>query len=379
MYMNGLELSVIQTLAYFDIEDYPLTKEELYHYLWKPPSCTYDEFVDFLSVFTSQKNFVQEKWGHFFLKGREEAVEKRREKIVPTELMLKKAMHGVKLIRSIPFLKAVFVCNSVGREVADKESDIDFLIITTPKRMWLVRFFTNVILRLFRLRTYGNHEAGRICLSFFLDTDHLNLAAYRACEEDIHFAYWIHQMFPLYDPEDMYTKFVQANTWTQKFLPNLHTNIPALKQDITCHSERSLAPIRQAQGKLREESLEWSGRGILRSRKLLQDDSGESHNSQLKVIEPPFPLRCTNAVENSKIGSTWKRIWEKMWQGNYGSLLEREAKKLQLTKLKPSLKEKSKLNDKGVVLEEGILKFHEHDARLRYREKWLENCKLINK
>ena len=38
------------------------------------------------------------------------------------------------------------------------------------------------------------------------------------------FAYWLNQMLPIFDPEDYYTKFLQANSWTKTYLPNIDAN-----------------------------------------------------------------------------------------------------------------------------------------------------------
>ena len=37
MLISLLRQSIINTLAYFDLADYPLTKEELFSWLWQPP------------------------------------------------------------------------------------------------------------------------------------------------------------------------------------------------------------------------------------------------------------------------------------------------------------------------------------------------------
>ena len=39
-----MEQSILRTLAYFDLADYPLTKEELFSYLWQSPAVSYGVF-----------------------------------------------------------------------------------------------------------------------------------------------------------------------------------------------------------------------------------------------------------------------------------------------------------------------------------------------
>jgi hypothetical protein len=53
-------------------------------------------------------------------------------------------------------------------------SDIDLYIVTTPKRMWLVRIFVTFIFQILLVRKDDKHHAGRFCLSFFSTTDALD-------------------------------------------------------------------------------------------------------------------------------------------------------------------------------------------------------------
>ena len=332
--MKPLEQSIYKTLAYFDLLNFPLTREELFRYLWQPPRMGFEEFVAFA--------MPQEKDGCYFFSGREPIVAERREASKISDQKLEIARRAVKLIRSVPFLRAIFICNSVGAGMARPESDVDFFIVAEKKRVWIVRLFTNLVLRCLGLRTYGSHQANRICLSFYVDTAHLDLAPWRVADDDIHFAYWLHQMKPIYDPLQYYEKFLRANRWVEKYLPNM-TNTP--------HGH---PPAR-----------------------------GESPNSRLdgEAAGSPNPPSQGGTrgvlVAESRLGHIWKKMWEAMWRGSYGVMVEREAKKLQLTKMKLSLQAKAKLPDHGVVLTDSIIKLHENDTRKVLREKWLEKCKNI--
>lgn len=303
MSLNPLEQSILKTLHYFDIVDYPLTKEELFAFLWQPPAMGYADFLEHLN---SSKG-IETKSGFYFLPGREDIVAKRQRRLVISEEKLRIARRAVKKLRSVPYLRAIFVCNSVGSEVASGDSDIDFFIVTEPKRIWMVRFFANFILRILGLRTYGKKIKDKICLSFFLDTNNFDMSGLRVVEDDIHFAYWTLQMVPIYDPEDCYSKFLNANRWIKKFIPNA--------------------------------------------------SDGFKTTSRLEI-------------KNGKLGLLWKRAWEKMWSGAYGDIIESQAKGFQWAKIGLSIKQKSKDGDKGVVLSDGVLKFHEKDARVYYRDTW---------
>lgn len=308
---ESLQLSLKKTLAYFDLANFPLTKEELYNFLWEPPAVSYP---DFLLSLPEIKMTIVEKNGYYFLSSREELIETRRRRLLISENKLKIARRAARIVRSVPFLKAIFVCNTVGSEQATEDSDIDFFIVTEKNRIWIARLWVTFLLGLFRLRRVNNRIKNKICLSFYVTADGLNLANLRVVDDDIHFAYWINQMLPLYDPENMYTKFLQANSWTKKYLPNIKY---------------------------------------------------EKMSSYIFKIS------------ESKLGGVWKRAWEKMWTGPYGDLINGEAKKIQISKMKFSGKKIDRGEDKGVVISDQILKFHEKDTRLEYREAWLNKVQSI--
>lgn len=297
--------SIKKTLNYFDLADYPLTREELFWYLWQPPVLTYDDFCLFLA--NENNSFWETAGGYYFLTGRSEIVKRRQERLWPSELKLKKALAAAKKILSVPFIRAVFVCNSVGMGQAEDNSDIDFLIITAPERIWLVRFFTNFILRLWGKRTYGAKVADRVCLSFYLDEKHLSLSNYRAAEDDIHFAYWIHQMIPIFDPQNIYQKFLESNNWVKKYLPYISNNISSV---------------------------------------------------------------YVKSLVSGKISNGWRRAWERVWTGAYGDFLESQARVLQWQKMKLTIKENANKGENAIVIKEGIIKLHENDRRRDYRSEW---------
>jgi hypothetical protein len=54
-----------------------------------------------------------------------------------------------RLYRALPFVKAIYICNSITFNSLRKDSDIDLFIITKANRLWLDRFFSAVLFFLF--------------------------------------------------------------------------------------------------------------------------------------------------------------------------------------------------------------------------------------
>src|SRR3989339_1436457 len=124
---SPLENSIVKTLTYFDGFDLPLTQTELFARLWQPPFVSFLEFTKFFENHTS--NYWQSQDGFYFLAGRSELIVSRNRHLLDSAASLKIARRAVKKIRSVPFLRAVFVCNSVGAGTARPDSDIDFLVV----------------------------------------------------------------------------------------------------------------------------------------------------------------------------------------------------------------------------------------------------------
>ncbi|HLC69724.1 MAG TPA: hypothetical protein VJH75_01625 [Patescibacteria group bacterium] len=309
-----LALSIVKTLSYFDIFSYPLTKEELFLNLWQPPTgWDYISFVNFLGGNTNN-DLWNEKWGFYFLKDKEKNIENRRDRQLASVLKLKAAERAAKKLRSIPFLRAIFICNTVAAGQAKEDSDIDFFIVAEKGRIWIVRLFANLVLRFFGLRTYGEKLRDRICLSFFVDRDNLNLKPLSVLEPDIHFIYWLSQMIPLYDPTGIIKNFKESNRWVQESIPNFFEHDPVV---------------------------------------------------------------YLKAVRENPLGKIWRRFWEISWQGSYGDYIETEARKIQIMKLSLAVKQAALKPNKGVVVDRGVIKLHEEDSREKIQEQWENNLSSL--
>lgn len=128
----------------------------------------------------------------------------------------KKAVKISRLLCLIPGLKMIAICNSLSFNQAKSDSDIDLFIITAKNRIWTVRFFSLLLLKLLRLRPAFNKTGDskdKICLSFFISEDNLDLEKYKICVQDDYLSFWIQQLKPLYIENNTYKKFVQLNKW----------------------------------------------------------------------------------------------------------------------------------------------------------------------
>jgi hypothetical protein len=104
-------------------------------------------------------------------------------------------------------------------ENVDKNDDIDLLIVTAKKRLWLTRVLAIFLTELLgcRRRPKDKQVADKICLNMFLDEDYL---AVPKNEQDLFSAHEVVQFKLLWERDNCYQKFLKANLWVKNYLAN---------------------------------------------------------------------------------------------------------------------------------------------------------------
>jgi hypothetical protein len=126
---------------------------------------------------------------------------------------------GASLLSWVPYVRMVAVANTLADRTATKDSDIDFFIVAESGRLYTVRTFSVLMMQLAGLRRHGKKISNRICLTFYVTTDHLNLADVAFAPYDIYLAYWISELTPLLEKPSVYKDFLKANRWVEAYVP----------------------------------------------------------------------------------------------------------------------------------------------------------------
>lgn len=235
----SLEKSILATIAYFDIFDYPLTLVEIWQWLY-----TYSEprnqnqepikIFDIQEILDNSdylKKRLETKNGFYFLAGRTGLVEKRMERYNIAERKYKKALRIIKFLHLIPYVKMIAICNTLAYSNARDESDIDLFIICEKGHLWKTRFLISGFLKFFNLRPTELQTRDKICASFFLSEDNLDIRNL-AINDDIYLKYWITQIYPVYD-DGVYGQFSTSNGWVKNDLPNIFSITPTIRRQLT--------------------------------------------------------------------------------------------------------------------------------------------------
>ncbi|OGO29613.1 MAG: hypothetical protein A2Z16_07190 [Chloroflexi bacterium RBG_16_54_18] len=203
---EGLKRSIIKTLTYADVFDYPLTLHEIHRYLVEEHA-TVEQVHEGLSAgdFVSQN--IVEKSIYYALPGRDQIIETRlnRSKIA-FGLWPAAIKYGAMMAR-LPFVRMVAVTGSLA---VDNEStnDIDYLIVTKPGRLWLCRAMVILVVRWARL------QGVEVCPNYLISENALLIN-----RRDLYVAHELSQMVPL-SGLGIYNLMREVNGWTDKFLPN---------------------------------------------------------------------------------------------------------------------------------------------------------------
>ena len=310
MAMTELEKSIVRTIAYFDLLEYPLTSTEVWHWLYKPSQDsgqlpTILEIQEVLESSPSLRKIIGREEAFYHLLGREQIVQQRKRRNLIADHKFIRARRIVKLFRLIPWVRMIAVCGSLALSNTTKESDIDLFIVTKSGRIWSTRLLLVGILKILRLRPTENNTTDKICLTYFVTTDALNLEQAQIASDDIVFTYYTETFLPLYDPNQTYAKFYQANSWYHKVLPNA-----------------------------------------------------------------TWPNSCTIAVSNGRVVNVWHRFFNFFSPLLFNSQTEEWFKRYQLKILPVRLKSIANI-DSRVIISDNVLKFHDQDNRLEMLAKWL--------
>lgn len=216
-FVSTSERALLRSLAFFDLFNYPLSLWEWWQDVGEAMSLSeLSRLADDLLA----RGLVERREGWYFLPGRQQLVQERRQRYNFTNYKIKRAQKAAKIFKILPSVKLVAVANLIGHHNLRRESDIDLFIISSPGRLWLTRFFCAGIMKIFRQRPRKDNKQDKICLSFYAATNGLAMDFLRLPQGDVYFERWLMGLHPIYD-KDRYLDYLRyKNAWLKKLFPN---------------------------------------------------------------------------------------------------------------------------------------------------------------
>lgn len=205
-YRIAVSAAVVKTLAYFDIFQYPLTKEEIQQFsgLRIPPSL----LQELLQELVSQKKIFQLE-NFFSLQDNPLLIYRRRQGNERAVALLKKAQRIGRFLYQFPFVSAVGISGSLSKNFADQQADIDFFIITKPNRLWIAR----TLMHLYKKFTFLTGRQHYYCMNYYIDETACSLT-----DRNIFTAIELKTLLPVCGESAM-RHFFDNNQWAESWLP----------------------------------------------------------------------------------------------------------------------------------------------------------------
>jgi hypothetical protein len=235
--MSDLSKRILSTIVYYDIFDYSLTSFEIWKYLIRSKNKeerikkNSEEMICLLDVIKELekdeiKKHLDKYRGFYFLKGRKELVEKRIERNKISESKIKILKKAIWFLRFVPFVRMIAVAGRMAMKSADKDSDLDLLIILKKGKIFTGRILTTLIIHLLGVRRYGNKIKDRICLNHFMADEDLETGLHSLFSSSEHsqslhlFASSEYSfIYPVFGWET-FQNFQRANEWIKNYRIN---------------------------------------------------------------------------------------------------------------------------------------------------------------
>ena len=205
--LTALERAIWQTVAYFDVFDYPLTAAEVHRYLEGVTARASDIAHTLANGRFSPQHLVHAN-GYYMFAGREHIVAKRQRRHALAQRLWPAAIRYGRFISSLPFVRMVAVTGSLAVNNVDEHADIDYLVVTENGRLWLCRAFIIAIVRL------AARQQLTLCPNYLLSERVLQFS-----DRNLYTAHEVAQMIPL-SGLATYQQMRQANLWTAAYIPN---------------------------------------------------------------------------------------------------------------------------------------------------------------
>ena len=202
-----LRSSILKTLAYFDLFNYPLSLEDIRRFL--------DVEADEVVIETEVRSLLRQarvyRTGPYYSLQNNPALADRRQKgEVHADELLLIAARNAKLLYQFPFVRGVCISGSLSKRCADERADIDYFIITRANRLWIAR----TLMHFFKKLSYLRGHQHRFCMNYYIDEEALEIK-----EKNIFTATELLTLMPMCGNGAL-DQFFEANSWTSLYLPH---------------------------------------------------------------------------------------------------------------------------------------------------------------
>ena len=217
--MTACKLSVLKTLAFFDIFDYSPTIFELWR--WQLDTERIHALEDIKGAILLLEGKVISNGVIYGLAGRSLDARMHRRRL-RGRYALRKNQKLLRYIRRfarfIPGIRAIAICNTrLPFLYAEQKSDIDLLVVTHKGMIWFVRMILISVLKLLHLRP-GEVSQDAFDHSIFVTDEALDFSVI-ADVNPRYMAAWVASLDIVYGHHDMLKAIRTHNDWVRDYFP----------------------------------------------------------------------------------------------------------------------------------------------------------------
>lgn len=207
----SLERSVLKVLAYFDMFNYPLLKEEVHFFL--------DQAAGASAVGSALQQLTEARCiyrhGDFYSLDHDHTLVARRLKgNHKARTLLTTAYKASALLYRFPFVRGIGISGSLSKNFADEQADIDFFIITKANRLWIAR----TLMHIFKKITFLVGRQHWFCMNYYVDEDAMLIE-----ERNVFTATELLTLMPVAGNGTL-DNFFHVNAWAMDYFPNAVRN-----------------------------------------------------------------------------------------------------------------------------------------------------------
>ncbi|WP_428224290.1 nucleotidyltransferase domain-containing protein [Flavobacterium sp.] len=206
-------MKILQPLLYFNLFQHPLTEEEIFHF----SSLEDIKHLQLELQNALSKQIIQKTEEFYHLHLNQNNIKKRRKGNLEAKKVMKIAKQKAEFIfKYFPFIEGVAISGSLSKGYFDKDSDIDFFIITQKNRLW----FCKMILMVYK-KTFLFNSKKFFCINYLVSNHALEIK-----DKNRFTATEIATMIPMQGT--ILNDFFEINNWYKQFYPNKKITIDKL-------------------------------------------------------------------------------------------------------------------------------------------------------
>ncbi len=198
-------MTLLKPILYFSLFKYPLTEEEIFNF----SKAESKEQIKLDLMELVNDNIIYKIDDFYLTENNETLIKRRLEGNKMAKNIYQKALTVSRLISKFPYVEGVGISGSLSKGYYDDDGDIDFFIITSPKRLWIARTLLILYKKLFLL-----NSRKYFCVNYFISSNALEIE-----EKNIFTATELTTLLPMFG-NGSFHKFYDKNKWVESYLPN---------------------------------------------------------------------------------------------------------------------------------------------------------------